>query len=299
MLNIGFIGFGEAASQISLGLSSHPNVKVIAYDILLNDEKFKPILEEKALSCSASCIDSLAKLASSSEIIFSAVTSSVAYKVADAIKPHLNSGHIYVDLNAITPEVSKKIASIIEKTGAVYVDGAMVGSLKAHKHKVPILLSGRDVEALTNKIGPLGFNTSFVGEEPGTASGNKLIRSVFTKGLAALLIETLICAKKLGYYDVVLNSMISTLKADPADLINRLISGTMEHSQRRIGELSGSKQMLQEASLDSKMIEATIEVLKGVDSLEFDKKNIPGEIDSSIDMLSSYFPNQQVSEANK
>jgi 3-hydroxyisobutyrate dehydrogenase-like beta-hydroxyacid dehydrogenase len=165
----------------------------------------------------------------------------------------------------------------------------MVGSLKALKHKVPILLSGKRLNLFTEKMEPLGFNLNVVGEQAGMASGNKLIRSVFTKGLAALLIETLVYAKKLGYYEVVLESIIKTLKADPADLIGRLISGTMLHSHRRIGELSGSKEMLDDAGLDSRMIEAAMEVLKNVDSFDFDKETITVNISASIEELDSYY----------
>ncbi len=289
MLKVGFIGFGEAASQISLGLNDSNKVNIYAYDILLNDKEMRPLLEERASRCAVTLSHSLADLAGNTEIIFSAVTSSVALKVADQIRPYLTDKHIFVDLNAITPETSQQVASIVEETGAIFIDGAMVSSLKVHKHKVPMLVSGKGVDFFTNKVAPLGFNLQIVGKEPGKASGNKLIRSVFTKGFAALLIETLTYAHKLGYYDVVLQSMLNTLKAEPSDLINRLVTGTMIHSQRRLGELSGAKEMLQQAGIDSKMIEATMEVIKKVDSLEFDENNITGEAYSAIETLSAYY----------
>lgn len=288
MLNIGFIGFGEAASQISLGLSKNATVNIFAYDILINDPEKKPVLQERASQYNVTLCSSIADLMSQVEIVFSTVVASVAEKVANETAPYLKGTHIYVDLNAITPGMSERIAQIVGKPGAVYVDGAMVGSLKALKHKVPILISGEGVDILAEKIEPLGFNLSIVGEKPGIASGNKLIRSVFTKGLAALLIETLVYAKKLGYYDVVLESMIKTLKADPADLIGRLVSGTMLHSQRRIGELTGSKEMLEDAELESSMIKATLAVLKNVNCLDVDHSEISTDIESSIELLSLY-----------
>lgn len=286
MLNIGFIGFGEAASEISSGLSDQSRVTVYAFDILLNNNEKKPLLEEKALQCKVLLNNSLADLARQAEIIFSTVTSNVAAQVAREISPYLEEGQIFVDLNAITPATAQEIARIIEQAGAVFVDGAMVGSLKARKHKVPILLSGKDADLLIKKIAPLGFNTSFVGEQPGTASGNKLIRSVFTKGLAALLIETLVYAKKLGYYDVVYTSILGTLEAEPTDLVDRLITGTMVHSRRRLGELSGTREMLLHDGLHSKMVEATLEVIKKIDSLEIDQDRISGsDTGATIEVL--------------
>jgi 3-hydroxyisobutyrate dehydrogenase-like beta-hydroxyacid dehydrogenase len=288
MLNIGFIGFGEAASLISLGLSENKEVRIKAYDVLINDNEKRPLLLEKASHCNVSLSDSMADLAGNSEIILSTVTSSVAIKVADEISPFLNNKHIFVDLNAITPAVAQKVAAIVEKTGAAFIDGAMMGALRSHKHKVPILLSGKDIDVLVDKIAPLGFNTQYVGTQPGAASGNKLARSVFTKGLAALLIETLTCAKKLGYYDVVLDSIFNSLKAEPSKLVNGLITGTMIHSHRRLGELSGAKEMLREAGMDSKMIEATINIFLEVDGFDLNQKGVPVETESAVEMLSSY-----------
>lgn len=289
MLNIGFIGFGEAASQISIGLSENKNARIYAYDILLNDEEKRPILQERASSCDVFLSASLADLARKAEVIFSTVPCSFADQVANEICPYLKKTHIYVDLNAITPGISKKIAAVIEKAGVIFIDGAMMGSLKSRKHEIPTLVSGRGVDILMNKIAPLGMNYQFVGERPGTASATKLIRSLFTKGLAVLLIETLICANKLDSYDVVLNSMITTLKAEPADLINRLVTGTLLHSRRRLDELSGSREMLKQARIDSGMIEAIIGVFEKIDSLGFDKQSITKEAESSIEMLSSYY----------
>lgn len=287
MFNIGFVGFGEAASEISIGLSDNPDIKIFAYDILLADPEKKPLLVKKAADCRVTLCNSPADLAGSAEIIFSTVVSSVAYKVAQEIVPYLQKNHVYVDLNAVTPVESEKIASLIEGAGISFIDGAMVGSLKARQHKVPMLVSGKSAEGFIEKMKPHGFNMSFVGEKPGVASGNKLIRSVFTKGLAALLIETLICAKKLGYYDAVLSSMISTMKADPADLISRLVTGTIVHSQRRLGELSGSREMLLQSGLESKMIEATLEVITDVNNAEIDQDSVTGKTETAIDLLSS------------
>jgi 3-hydroxyisobutyrate dehydrogenase-like beta-hydroxyacid dehydrogenase len=289
MLAIGFIGFGEAASSISLGLSENENVNIYAYDILATDKEKRPLLIENAAACNVTLTDSLAELAGSADIIFSAVTGSVADKVADEMRPHLNNSHVYVDLNTITPEKSKKIAKIVEQAGAVFIDGAMMSSLKYHKHKVPTLVSGRGVNILLKKIAPLGMNFEPVGEEPGTASGNKLIRSLFSKGFAALIIETLICAQKLDSYDVVLNSIVNTLQSDPSNLIDRLVTGTMLHSRRRLEELFGSKQMLQQAGMDSRMIDAIIEVFRSIDILELDKKSITDEAKSCIEKLESRY----------
>lgn len=287
MLNIGFIGFGEAAFQLSAGLFDNKGVRIFAYDILLHDVTTRLSLQEKAQQCAVSLTDSLTELAANAEIIFSVVISTVADKVAEEMSPHLNNTHMYVDLNAITPKMSQKISLGIEKTGALYIDGAIVGSLKAHQHRVPILISGRGIEEFKKGVGPLNLNLESVGDEPGTASGNKLVRTIFTKGLAVLLIETLICAQKMGYYDVVYRSIINTLEAQPADLIYRLVTGTMQHSKRRLGELLGAEKMLQESAVDSAMIEAATEVIQRVDSLDFRKEPFFEDTISAIDLLSS------------
>ena len=61
----------------------------------------------------------------------------------------------------------------------------------------------------------LGLNVAFYGREIGRASMFKLLRSVFSKGMEALLLETLLAARRAGVADDVWREIVETLEERP------------------------------------------------------------------------------------
>lgn len=54
---------------------------------------------------------------------------------------------------------------------------------------------------MADTLTQLGLNVAFYGTEIGRASTYKLLRSVFSKGMEALLLETLLAARRAGVQD--------------------------------------------------------------------------------------------------
>lgn len=54
---------------------------------------------------------------------------------------------------------------------------------------------------MADTLTQLGLNVAFYGTEIGRASTFKLLRSVFSKGMEALLLETLLAARRAGVQD--------------------------------------------------------------------------------------------------
>jgi 3-hydroxyisobutyrate dehydrogenase-like beta-hydroxyacid dehydrogenase len=97
-----------------------------------------------------------------------------------------------------------------------------------------------------------------VGENPGEASAIKLVRSVFMKGIAALMIEMLEGAEAHGVSEHVIRSVSASLNGIAfEDHLNRLVTGTAIHAHRRAAELDGSVKMLEEAGLCCDMTTAS------------------------------------------
>ena len=55
----------------------------------------------------------------------------------------------------------------------------------------PALASGDGAERFAELVRPFGMPVEVVGSEPGDAAGLKLLRSVFMKGLAASVLESI------------------------------------------------------------------------------------------------------------
>jgi len=261
-MKLGFIGFGEAAFEMSTGLLEEGLRGIVAFDPLWNDPVAGSLIKERAEKASVEVITSLKEIAEISTVLIVAVPADKAYPVSQSIVPYLVGNSLYVDVSASTPETKTKIQKEIESNGIEFVDAAMMGPLSVYKHQVPILASGKGTDRFIQSMSKYNMSISKISEIAGDASATKLVRSIFMKGIASLLVEMLTAANHFNVEEQVVASINETMnKSDFEQTMNRLITGTAIHSERRSTELMGSIEMLDEAKLSSLMSKATKETL--------------------------------------
>jgi len=252
-----FLGFGEAAFEMSYGLKGEGFTEIYAYDVMQNDDRFGPTIKERAAKAEITLLPSLKELAENADFLFCMVPANFSISAAESIVPMLKKGTYYCDLTASTPDAKKKIAEIVAPSGAVFTDGAMLGALVVYHHKVPIIVSGEGAAKMIEAFTPYGMDIKQEGSAPGDASAIKLIRSIYMKGTASLVIEMLTAASHFGVSDQVIPSLAATFDSKTfVQTMERLATGTSVHAQRRGAELSGSLQMLEDAGLASTMTRA-------------------------------------------
>lgn len=255
-----FLGFGEAAFELAAGLKTEGFSELYAYDAMQDDKIFGPLIQERMKKAAVTPLSSPKALADAADNFFCLVPANYSVEAAEHIAPYLQPGSHYTDLTASAPDVKKKIAHIIAQAGGIFTDGAMLGALVTYHHKVPILMSGEGAEQVKLMMKPFGMNITVAGTQPGDASAIKLIRSIYMKGTAALVIETLQAATFFGVEDQVIPSLAETFDSKSfLETMDRLATGTSIHAQRRGAELSGSLQMLSDAGLDASMTKAAYE----------------------------------------
>ncbi len=185
----------------------------------------------------------------------------------------IKKGMLYVDLTASTPDNKQKIWENIKETGVEFVDGAMLGALVVYKHKVPILASGCGAQRFCDEMTQFGMKITNISDIPGDASAVKLIRSIYMKGNASLLFEMLEAACNFGVEDIVIDSLSDTMDSKSfVETMNRLITGTAIHAQRRAVELCGSVDMLRNAGIGSEMSTAAVQKHQNLAALDFKTK---------------------------
>src|SRR5215467_3503348 len=101
-LTIGFVGFGEAGSNIAKGLKSAGLTRIFAFDI--DPDNVRHNAEEIAIPL----LGSNRELAASAQIIFSTVTCARAKEAAEHTVPFLTPHHIYADLNSVSPALKQQ-----------------------------------------------------------------------------------------------------------------------------------------------------------------------------------------------
>ena len=257
-MKIGFIGFGEAAFCICSGLHQEGVEGITAYDTLATHETMGPAVRQRAEQAGVVLCESVATVAEQADMLFAAVPSSYTLDVCKTVLPYLHPGQIYADVSASTPKTKKEIWALIEKTGVLFTDAAMLGSLPQDKHRVPITASGNGATAFYKAMTPYGMRITCVEGGAGAASAIKLVRSIYMKGMAALMVEMLSAADVYGVTDAVVNSISKSMDGISfTDHLKRLVTGTAIHAKRRAAELKGSIQMLDECGIDDAMTVAS------------------------------------------
>ncbi|MGE6630420.1 DUF1932 domain-containing protein [Bacillus sp. NPDC077027] len=269
-MKLGFIGYGEAAYELSTGLKTEGLDHFYAYDVLLQNEKFAGAIKEKAAHTGVELTSSVSEVIEKSDIVIAAVPANKTLEVAQSALGSLRKKQVYVDVSASTPDIKKQVAKEIAKHDALFVDAAMLGSLPVNKHKVPIKASGSGTDQLIEALSKYGMNITKISDQPGDASALKLIRSIYMKGIVGLLIEFLETSKIYGVEDQVVASLSETMDSKSfEETMNRLVTGSALHAKRRAVELGGSIEMLDSAHIDASMSRAAQQKLEKLADLNF------------------------------
>lgn len=265
-LSLGFVGFGEAGFELARGLHSAGTSPIYACD-KTPDPARSLWLKSRAREAGAIYLESIGEVVNEAEIILSVVPPEASLAAAQEAALQLRPGKMYLDLTSSFPEDMKALSALIEPTGARFVDGAMMGALPVFGHKVLIYVSGPHAGEAAQLLNGRGMNLKEVGHEPGRASAVKLILSISTKGLEALLVEMLLAARHYEVEAPVLSAFGQFFAKGPEAAVDRLVGSDAVHSARRVTEMESSARLLKNLGIDPIMAEATVRRLKWSASL--------------------------------
>jgi len=255
-VRIGFIGFGEVASIFSAAMRSH-GAEVAAYDVLLDQKKGKETLQKR---CRAEGIKflPLPDVVGNAEYVLSAVTTREAKKVAENCVPHLRHGQVYVDLNSTCPSVKVELGEVVRPSGADFVEGAVLGAVGAAGAATHVLTGGARGREAAEALTALGLHASFYSEEIGKASMFKMLRSIFSKGMEALILELLIAGKRAGIEKELWKDVSEFMSRNPFERVAS--NWTRSHAvacERRYDEMVQVRETMREIGLDPLLTMAT------------------------------------------
>jgi 3-hydroxyisobutyrate dehydrogenase-like beta-hydroxyacid dehydrogenase len=168
---------------------------------------------------------------------------------------------VFADLNTAAPEHKVRLAEEAGGAGISFADIAIMAPVPRAGVRSPVLVSGVGADRITDVWSELGIPISNVGPIAGGAAGLKMLRSVFMKGLAALVFEGVSAAEKVNAGEWMRAQMASELGVNGAALVDRLIGGTRMHAQRREREMHDVREYLGTLEVPTWMTEATTEWL--------------------------------------
>lgn len=171
---------------------------------------------------------------------------------------------VYADLATGSPALKEELAGVAAEKGVPFVDVALIAPVPGRGLATPALACGPGSLRYAEMVNGWGGRVEAIGERAGLAASRKLTRSIVTKGLTALLMESMELAAARGDDDWAWRHLVSELTAIDESLLLRLLGGTGRHSRRRLEEMTAARDLLGSEGLPSPMTEGVIATLRRV-----------------------------------
>lgn len=264
-MNLVFIGFGEAAFNIALGLKSEGINKISAFDINKNNSQFSELIHRRAKEADVVLFDDISSACQHGNFIFSLTNAKVAEATAKSVFPHLKSGQVYVDMNSAAPTVKEAINQLSREDGVLFCDASIMGTVPGNKHKVPMYLAGEGAKIFADAFQHYNMKLTVLNAPAGGASAIKMFKSIVMKGIPQLFFESFEGAYRYGVLDKLTDSLAGSLENKTiTQLANTFTARTLIHAARRKNEMQDVLATLDAMGVDASMVKSTIHKLEGM-----------------------------------
>lgn len=257
-MKLGLLGFGEVGYTFARGLRDLGQlIEIYAFDQNQASDWQGELIKRRSEETGVTLVNNIEGLAQSADLILSIVPASVSIKVTWEVSSILPEKP-FCDLSSAAPNVKREASEIMTGEQGIYLDGAILGSMATYGFKVPIYLSGPNANHVSDDLRKIGFNVKPVGPEAGTASAVKMLRSSFTKGIEALILETFYAATLFKAEDTVLETLSDTFDQEKfSETVKRYITSSAIHAGRRVNEINSVADFLKEVGIEPYMAQAS------------------------------------------
>ncbi|GHF04606.1 DUF1932 domain-containing protein [Pseudolysinimonas yzui] len=245
-MRIAVLGLGEAGSIYARGLAER-GADVVGFDPVVRDAV-------PGVSRAASVGDAV----DGADLVLSLVGATAADTVLSESLPRMTPTAAYADLNTGAPRDKRGLATRAVEAGIPFADVAVMAPVPRAGLETELFASGDGAEAVADALGSYGVPIRVVGTAAGDAAALKLVRSVFMKGLAGLVLESLTAAEKIGASPEVRAQIANELGPDGDALVQRLLDGTRQHAARREHEMRDARAMLDDLGSPTWMTDGTL-----------------------------------------
>ena len=239
-MKFGFIGFGEVSYTLSKVLLA------LDFEVLSSFEGRSLKTKEMIESLDLTVLDSFEDVAKASDVLISANSPKASLDIARTYGS-LTDG-FFLDFNNISPRTVFEIEEIL--SDEKFIDSAIFG--RVNSKELNVFLSGSKAQVLLDKIKDeidfndisdiednldLKINLKVISDNIGDVSKLKMLRSSYTKGVSALLVETFETAHKLDLEDELWDILSITENRDFENSSKSRINSSYNSSKRKYEEL--------------------------------------------------------------
>jgi 3-hydroxyisobutyrate dehydrogenase-like beta-hydroxyacid dehydrogenase len=180
-----------------------------------------------------------------------------AHEAEDALRaslPALAPPVLYADLNTSSADLKARLAGLAAERGIGFADVAMMAPVPGRGIRTPMLVSGVAAAEVAAALTGLGGNAEAIAGPAGAAASRKLCRSVFYKGLAAAVTESLRAGRAAGCESWLRENIAEDIGLA---MLDRLEQGSITHAVRRADEMAAATEMLGELGIPARIAAAS------------------------------------------
>jgi 3-hydroxyisobutyrate dehydrogenase-like beta-hydroxyacid dehydrogenase len=244
------LGLGEAGSRYAADLAAAGS-QVSGYDPAPVTTPPGVIRADSAGAAAAGC-----------DLVIGLTGPRAAAGAAAEAARAMRAGGCYADFNSASAADKRAVERGVIAAGIMMADVAVLAPVGRSGAATPLLASGPGAAFLADAFRPLSAPVDVLAEPVGAAANRKLLRSVFMKGLAAVALEAAAAGRAAGCEQWVRDQMAAELGIDGPALIDRLIEGSVAHAERRIAEVTASREVLRELGVPADVCEAALSWLR-------------------------------------
>ena len=183
-------------------------------------------------------VPTLEDMVSEADLVLSILVPSeavnVAQQVADALRS-TGADAFFADCNAVSPQTTATMASIVDDAGGRYIDASIIGTAPGTGRTPRFYVSGPNADIMM-ELDDKGIIIRHLGDAIGRASGIKMCYAALTKGTFALHVALLTAAEAMGLSE----ELRAEFSASQPDRLNRMQTDLPElpaNAHRWVGEM--------------------------------------------------------------
>ncbi len=258
---VAVLGLGEAGSNIGRDLLG-AGVTVRGYDPVA------PVPEGIVAAGSD------AEACAGADLVLSLTTAHEAEAAFLASEAGLSPQVLYADLNTSSAQLKQRLATLAGQRGIAFADVAMMAPVPGRGIRTPMLVSGDAAASVAAALATLGGNAQAIEGPAGAAASRKLCRSVFYKGMAAAVTESLRAGVAAGCEGWLRENIAGDIGAD---LLERLEQGSITHAVRRADEMAAATDLLGELGVPARIAAASRDWLEQLAQESSHAPGLPGQ----------------------
>ncbi|MEO3795090.1 NAD(P)-binding domain-containing protein [Nonomuraea sp. B10E15] len=202
-------------------------------------------------------VSSVEEAVAGADLVLSLVGARAAESVARQALPGCPKHAIYADLNTGSPALKRTLAELAAAEDVRFADVAVLAPVPRQGARTPLMASGTGAGTFADLVRPAAVPVENIPGGAGAAAARKLLRSVFMKGMAALMLECETAAVAAGEQEWLRAQIVAELSGDVDQLIDRLVEGSKVHAARRVHEVEDAAGYLAELGRPSWVMEAS------------------------------------------